>query len=285
MTTASSPSSCEDRSACTGGQSSTNSAESEDRAISWATIVPVVLIGAVVLLVGLPLGAVFFMNKYGCCLANGPENVVTFWASMTGGFLALFGMIITGVFIITAFRVDATAKAKAKVVAQEAVWNYLKNEQAELAKDLKCVKVLVKKVKECGENAQQAIVAARDKTTDAASEAREAIAQAQQNVQAQQGEASSAIAAARDATTTAASQAQEGIAKALNETTSAAAEAQEAIGRAGQEVDRQRDEAIRAIDGARQEAEAAAREVRERADRGIEGPAPTEGDDPEQRDE
>ena len=248
-------------------------------------IVPVVLIVAIVLLVGLPLGTVWIMNNSNCCLANGPENMLTFWASMIAGFLALFGMVVTAVFIITAFRIDATAQAKAQVVAQKAVWNYLKNEQAELAKDLKCVKVLVKKVKECGENAQQAIVAARDETTDAASKAREAIAQAQQNVEAQQGEASRAIVAARDATTNAASQAQGGIAKALNETTSAATEAQEAVGRAGQEVDRQRDEAIRAIDGARQEVEAAAKEVRERADRGIEGPAPTEGDDPEQRDE
>ena len=58
---------------------------------------------------GLPLGAVFIVNSSGCCFANGPEGVVTFWAALTAGFLALFGMLITGVFIITAFKVDDKA--------------------------------------------------------------------------------------------------------------------------------------------------------------------------------
>ena len=252
-----------------GGQPS--STVQEDYAPRWTVIVPVVLIAAVVLLVGLPLGAVYIMNKLGCCLANSPENVVTFWASMTAGFLALFGMIITGVFVITAFRVDATARANAQIAAQEEVWTYVDRYEENLANDLRNLKTLVQKmtveVEESGESAKQAF------------------AKAQEDVEAQQKEASSLIAAALDETTNVANQAKEAVTQALEETTSAATEAQEAIGRAGQEVERQRDEAIRAIDSARQEAEAAAREVRERADRGIEGPAPTEGDDPEQRDE
>ena len=249
-------------------------------------IVPVVLIAAIVLLVGLPLGTVWIMNSSDCCLASDPESAVSFWASMVGGFLALFGMIITGVFIITAFRVDATARDKAQVAAQEEVWKYIDHYEERLAQDLMDLKVLAKEmlveVKISGENAKKDIEAQRKEASSAIVAARDATIA---DIEAQQREASRAIVAARDATTNAASQAQGGIAKALNETTSAATEAQEAVGRAGQEVDRQRDEAIRAIDGARQEVEAAAKEVRERADRGVEGPTPTEGDDPEQRDE
>lgn len=272
----------------TEGQPSTKSTEAKElerRVIFWLLIItPVVLIAAIVLLVGLPLGTVWIMNSADCCLTDNHESAVSFWASMIGGFLALFGMIITAAFIITAFRVDATAQAKAQVVAQKAVWNYLKNEQAELVKDLKCVKALVEEVKKCGKNALEAMVTAQDATTDAAREAQEAIARALENVEAQQEEASGTIVAARDATTNAASQAQEGIATALEETGSAATEAQEAMGRAAQEVDRQHDDAIRAIGDARQRAEVAAREVQERADRGIEGSPPTEGDDPDRDD-
>lgn len=93
--------------------------------INWIVIVPVTLISAVVLLVGLPLGAVLIVNYSGCCLANGTEQVVTFWAAMIAGFLALFGMVVTGVFVITAFRVDATARAKAQLSAREEVWTYI----------------------------------------------------------------------------------------------------------------------------------------------------------------
>ena len=261
MTTASNPS-ASGTPAGAHRQSGTNSG-SEDRVLRWNVIVPLVLIAAVVLLLGLPLGAVFIMNS-SCCLADGPENVVTFWASMTAGFLALFGMIITAVFIITAFRVDATAQAKAQVVAQEAVWNYLKNEQAELVKDLECLKALMKKVKECGESAQLALTKAKD------------------DVEMQQKDANSAITAAEGATTNAAREAQEAVAKALEETTSAAKGAQEAIGKALQEVQGQHDEAIRAIGEAQQEAEDAARAVRERADQSAEGPTPPERDGPEE---
>ena len=281
-----------------GRQSDSKSTPPEEYSPRWNVIVPVVLIAAILLLVGLPLGAVYIMNL-SCCLTAGPENVVTFWAAMTAGFLTLFGMIITGVFIITALRVDATARATAQVEAQNEVWTYVDRYEERLAQDLSKLKTFAKetaeKVTECGENAKQdiearrkrasdAIVAAQNAMTDAAREAQAAIARALEDVETQQEEASSAIAAARDATSNAASQAQEGIATALEETASAATEAQEAMGRAAQEVDRQHDEAIRAIADARQRAEVAAREVRERADRGIEGTPPTEEDEPD-RDE
>ena len=286
MTTASNQSGAS--SAGADGQSNTKSTEAKElerRVIFWLLIItPVVLIAAIVLLVGLPLGTVWIMNSADCCLTDNHESAVSFWASMIGGFLALFGMIITAAFIITAFRVDATAQAKAQVVAREAVWNHLKNEQAELVKDLKCVKALVEEVKKCGKNAQEAIVAAQKATTDAAHRAQEAIAQALENVKTQQEEASSTIVAARDATTNAASQAQEGIAGAVEDVETQQREASSAIVAARDATNDAASQAQAAIGNARQEAEAAAREVRERADRGIEGTPPTEGDEPD-RDE
>ena len=85
--------------------------------ISWRVIVPIALIGAVLLLVVLPIGAVWIVNNSGCCPTSGTENLITFWASMTAGFLALFGMLITGVFVLTAFRVNAQAETEAREAA------------------------------------------------------------------------------------------------------------------------------------------------------------------------
>ena len=236
---------------------------------NWKVIVPVVLISAAVLLVCLPICALLIVNSTGCCL-NGPENVVTFWASMMAGFLALFGMLITGVFVITSLRVEATARAQAQTAARDEVWTYIKNYRKKLADDLSALESLVgnlkEEVKERGEKAMQAL------------------AEAQEDVETRQEEAGRAIEAARNETTTAASQAQEAVAEALDETTNAATGAQEAIGKAVQEVQSHREGAIRAIDDARQEAEAAARTVRELADRATGGPTQREGG-PEQSDE
>ena len=231
----------------------------EGHPIRWTVIVPVVLIAAVALLVGLPLGTVMIMNSSGCCLANGSENTITFWASMVAGFLTLFGMIVTGIFVITAFRVDATAQAKARVAAQEEVWNYIEHYECKLARDLRALKKNSKSAKD-------------------------AIAQAQKDVETRRDKASSAIATAREETEEAASTARDEIGRAQNGTTEAAAAAQEAIRRTDQEVAQRRDEAIQAIDTAREEidtareeAEAAARAVRALADRTAGGPPETGG--------
>ena len=237
-------------------------------AFRWTVIVPVVLIAAIILLVGLPLGAVLIMNSSGCCLANAEESAITFWSSMIAGFLTLFGMIVTGVFIITAFRVEATARAQAQIAARDEVWTYIKNYRKKLYNDLCALKSLVEEV--------------RVKVEELGEKAKEEFAKAEDDVKARQKEANAAIVDARDATTNAASQAQEEVAEALEATTKAADAAQDAIGKAVQGVRDQHDEAIRAIDSARQEAEDAARAVRERADRPTDGPTPPQGDDPEE---
>ena len=233
--------------------------------LNCKVIVPVVLISAVVLLVCLPVCALLIVNSTGCCL-NGPENVVTFWASMMAGFLALFGMLVTGVFVITSLRVEATARAQAQIAARDEVWTYIRNYRKKLSDDLCALESLVGELKKRGERAMQALT------------------EAQEDVETRQEEAGRAIAAARNEMTAAAHQAQDAVAKALDETTNAATEAQEAIGKAMQEVQSRRDGAIRAIDNARQEAEAAAKPEQEPADRATGGPTQREGG-PEQSDE
>ena len=218
---------------------------------NWKVIVPIVLISAVVLLVCLPVCALLIVNSTGCCLANGPEKMITFWASMIAGFLALFGMLVTGVFVITSLRVEATARAMAQLEAREEMWKYIKRYHAELIENLE---TLSREVTEGGEDAKSAI------------------ANATAEVKAEQDQASAAIIRVRNETTNAADEAQREIGGARAQTTAAANETQAAIRNAGQEVERQRDETNQAIDSARQEVETAARTARDRIDRAGEPP-------------
>ena len=223
---------------------------------NWKVIVPVALISAAVLLVCLPVGALLIVNSTGCCTVNGPENVVTFWATMIAGFLALFGMLITGVFVITSLRVEATARAQAQIEAREEVWKYIRRYQSELVEQ---ITALVSEMQKEGEEAKGEITAAREEVTAQQSGASRAIASAQREITSTAAEARRAIAGARNETTDAARQAQEAVNGARSQTTDAARQAQEAI------------------DGARQEVETAAQAARDRIDRT--GDSPQGGDE------
>ena len=231
--------------------SGTKSTVPADRPIPWAVVVPVVLVGAVVLLVGLPLGAVLIVSSSGCCLVSGPEYLITFWASMIAGFLALFGLVVTGVSIITAFRTDSTARAEAQHVADKAARTYLKRYKENLFEEMAAAR-------DCVKAKGSAVVA---------------------EIQAQKDAASSAITGARDKTTDAATKAQTAIGAARDKTTDAATEAQTAIRGAGQQVERRRGEAIGAIDSAQQGVETAAREARDRIERAGDPPQGGGGSD------
>lgn len=262
---------------------------------NWKVLVPVVLISAVVLLVCLPVGALLIVNNTGCCLANSPENVITFWASMIAGFLALFAMIITGVFIITAFRVEATARAEAQIAAGEEVWKYIENYREKLYADLRELADLAPKVINTSQDAMQAMARAQEDVEARQHEAINAIAQAQSETASAADEAQRTIGGKQEETIDAARQAQEAIGGAVDETTRLVGEAQRTIGEARdqttnaaneaqgvivgarQDVERQRTDAISAIDSAREEVEAAAQAARDRLDRA--GDAPQGEDD------
>lgn len=256
----------------------------DDKKIPWR-LVSFIAIAALVLLVGLPIGAVLIVNLSGCCFANSPENVITFWASMIAGFLTLFGMVVTGVFVLVAFKTKEIAKAEAQSEANEtarsvavfearkAAETFIRSRRGELFEALEQAKDDVAdaatNVKRFGEEvvtiradatalhseATEEIAAARDQTLNTAREAQADIGGAQDQTTTVAREAQVAIGGARDQTTNVAGEAQAAIGEARGQTTSAANEAQEAIGRA------------------QEEAEAAARTVRELADRAAGGTA------------
>lgn len=233
----------------TPSTATTNSAPARDQTDeyrpNWKVIVPVVLISATVLLVCLPVCALLIVNSTGCCLADGPEKVVTFWASMIAGFLALFGMLVTGVFVITSLRVEATARAMAQVEAREEMSKYIRRYHDELLENLERLR---REVSENGEDAKTAIAKARAAVESAQKNAHDVITRAQAE------------------TTNAARQAQDEIGTVQRQTTTSATEAQRAIGDARDQTVSGADEAQGAIRNAQQQAQTAARELRQLAD-------------------
>lgn len=186
--------------------------------VRWGAVVPIVLIGAIVLLMGLPLAAVWIVSNSSCCISDGMVNVTTFWASLTAGFLALFGLVITGVFVITSFRTDATARAEASnAVAtyiqlnKETFFEELRKFQKELADGTEQVKTCAKEVKEKTKVASEQIERDRKTVEDLANDAKQSIGKALNGVEEQRVEAMGEIEAARRAVEEAAATARDRI--------------------------------------------------------------------------
>lgn len=89
-------------------------------------------IGAPITLVGLPLGAMKIVHHYGCCTNQSIADLISFWGSAFGGMLALFGILITAVFVISAFRIDKSARAEAVAAAAESVAEFIVKQRAQL---------------------------------------------------------------------------------------------------------------------------------------------------------
>ena len=274
--------------------SETESTVPEDLKIRWAVVVPAVLIAAAVLLVGLPLGAVLIMNSTGCCLGNGPEKIITFWASMIAGFLALFGMLLTGVFVITSLRVEATARAQAQSVAHEtasevsrdtakqAAERFIRSHKGEMFEELEratdgAAQVAAKAEElDLGvENSKGELEKLKGEVTTLQNEAmnaRTAIDEAQQQTTNLANEAQRNIDGAREQIDAGANEAQQAIDGAREQIVAVANEARGTIDGARQDVERRHGEAIGAIDNARQDVETAASAARDRIDRAGEPP-------------
>ena len=279
--------------------SETKSTVREDLEIRWAVVVPAVLIAAAVLLVGLPLGAVLIMNSTGCCLGNGPEKIITFWASMIAGFLALFGMLLTGVFVITSLRVEATARAQAQSVAHEtaskvsrdtakqAADRFIRSHKGEMFEELERatdgaaqVAAKAEELDRGVENSKGELEKLKGEVTTLQNEAmnaRTAIDEAQQQTTNLANQAQLTIDGARERIDAGANEAQQAIDRARERIGTVENEAQGTIDGARQEVEGRRGEAIGAIDSARQEVETAARAARDRIDRA--GDTPQGGDE------
>lgn len=275
-------------------QNTSSNTDSENKGggaqkIPWHVVVPSVVVGAVLLLVGLPIGAVWIVNNTGCCHAGGPDGMITFWAAMIAGFLTLFGMVVTGVFVLTAFKTEANARAEAKDEAEKLV-------QTVADKAADTVKQAVTKAESVAQVQAQAAAetAARDAAKSVAHEATQAFIMRHKEEQLQKMEQAVDDVAQHAAKVTleidqvgmevkgemtmAQSEAMGAIAAARDATTAAAGEAQRQIGSLRQDVERQRDETKQAITNAQDEVNAAARTARERIDRAAGSPPQGEGE-------
>ena len=115
-------------------------------------------IGGPIMLVGLPLGALLVVHHSGCCMTNSIEQLISFWGSVLGGMLALFGMMITAVFVISAFRIDKSARAEAAAEAADAAGKFFHEYRREV---IVLIDKYVEEVKRTKEQAVDYICAAK----------------------------------------------------------------------------------------------------------------------------
>ena len=153
---------------------------------------------APIMLLGLPLGALAIVHLTGCCANESVVSFFTFWGSVLAAMLALFGMLIAAVFVITALRIDKNAKIEARAAAVDAVQKFLLMYKREFLKQIdkwsRQVKSKKKDAIECIETAKQAtelkrqdatsaIDKARKETDEEAKQAKEAMTQAARDVE------------------------------------------------------------------------------------------------------
>ena len=93
--------------------------------LNYFAVVASILAVGVVTLIALPLGAVWIASSADCCFADSTSSLLTFWAAILGGFIAFFGMVISGLFVVFAFRIDNAAKSETIKAVHEILGAYL----------------------------------------------------------------------------------------------------------------------------------------------------------------
>ena len=148
-------------------------------------------IAAPIMLVGLPLGALAIVHLTGCCSNESVVSFFTFWGSVLAGMLALFGMLIAAVFVITALRIDKSAEAEARSAAEEAVAEFIFKYKEELVKQIDKWMAKVNSHKrntiaymdEVKDAAESAINRAQEGVDDKATQTQDAMDQAARDVE------------------------------------------------------------------------------------------------------
>ncbi len=92
---------------------------------NYPAFITAIISFGILVLVALPLGAVWISSNSDCCFNYSVSDQLTFWAAMLGGFLAFFGIIISGIFVVFAFRIDHGAKNESVKFAMDAVIQFL----------------------------------------------------------------------------------------------------------------------------------------------------------------
>ena len=200
-------------------------------------------IGGPIMLVGLPLGALWIVHLSGCCMTNSIEQLISFWGSVLGGMLALFGIMITAVFVISAFRIDKSARAEAAAEAADAAGKFFHEYRLEV---IALIDKCVEKVKYRKKKAIETIDAAKVNTEAARDTAIGRIGAAKTVAESVSKDAVAAIAAAR------------------NNVDRTGGQATAAIGQAADDVDGRKAAAIERIDAEVAEVVHAAAEAKAR---------------------
>lgn len=109
----------------------------KQKPLNYFVVVASILAVGVVTLIALPLGAVSIVSSSGCCFTDSASDLLTFWAAILGGFIAFFGMVISGLFVVFAFRIDNAAKSETIKAVHELLGAYLETNSKAVVKNFR----------------------------------------------------------------------------------------------------------------------------------------------------
>lgn len=218
-------------------------------------------IGAPIMLVGLPLGALWIVQQSGCCPNQSIEHLISFWGSVLGGMLALFGTLIAAVFVITAFRIDKSARAEAAAEAADSLGKFVVEYKREL---LVLIEKWLRKVKSKKAKAKARMEAASTAVESAKAAAISRIDSARNAAEAAKDTAIERIDSARAAAESASEDAVAEIGEVRDNVARSGEQATTAMDQATVDVDRRRGAAIERIEAEVAEVVRAVAEARAR---------------------
>lgn len=131
----------------------------------YTTLMAVTVCVGIVTLVALPLGTVWISSNSDCCFNGSLPNQLTFWAAMLAGFIALFGIVISGLFVVFAIRIDHGATLEAAGHAMKAVIKFIDFDPQNIVKKFvervaefeSSISATEREVKAAGKNAEKEI--------------------------------------------------------------------------------------------------------------------------------
>ena len=147
----------------------------ELRPLNYSTVMVATLGTGVLTLVILPLGAFWIASSTDCCFTDSSSNLLSFWAAILGGFIALFGMVISGLFVAISFRIDSAAKSEAIKAANEILGAYLQANEGKVVENFRTiVRISEKRIGDSVKETEQKAKDAQEKIAETTSNVEEA---------------------------------------------------------------------------------------------------------------
>ena len=137
----------------------------KQKPLNYLAIAAAILGTGILVLVILPLGAYWIASSTNCCFTDSTSNLLTFWAAILGGFIALFGMVISGLFVVIQIRIDNASKSEATRAVNEVLGEYLQVNEDTIIENFrtmveaseKLIEGAVKETKQKAKSAQEEI--------------------------------------------------------------------------------------------------------------------------------